>query len=282
MVEDSLRSKVRRELGENEHEADWIISHVTKLSQEDFILKSREITEAEENEIMEIVARRNAGEPLQYILGETEFMGLPFKVTEDTLIPRQDTETLVETVVEKIKDKDKEVRVLDIGTGTGCIGISIAKLCPNAKVTLLDYSDAILDVAKENAELNGVNVDIIRCDILEEIPEGKYDFIVSNPPYIETDTIFSLDNIVKSYEPPEALDGGFDGLLFYQRIVEDLVETLLEENGYIAFEIGYNQGEAVEEILEEGDFSGIKVIQDPCENDRVVIGKYKASLFNFE
>ncbi len=282
MVEDSLRSKVRRELGENEHEADWIISHVTKLSQEDFILKSREITEAEENEIMEIVARRNAGEPLQYILGETEFMGLPFKVTEDTLIPRQDTETLVETVIEKIKDKDKEVRVLDIGTGTGCIGISIAKLCPNAKVTLLDYSDAILDVAKENAELNGVNVDIIRCDILEEIPEGKYDFIVSNPPYIETDTIFSLDNIVKSYEPPEALDGGFDGLLFYQRIVEDLVETLLEENGYIAFEIGYNQGEAVEEILEEGDFSGVKVIQDPCENDRVVIGKYKASLFNFE
>lgn len=282
MVEDSLRSKVRRELGENEHEADWIISHVTKLSQEDFILKSREITEAEENEIMEIVARRNAGEPLQYILGETEFMGLPFKVTEDTLIPRQDTETLVETVIEKIKDKDKEVRVLDIGTGTGCIGISIAKLCPNAKVTLLDYSDAILDVAKENAELNGVNVDIIRCDILEEVPEGKYDFIVSNPPYIETDTIFSLDNIVKSYEPPEALDGGFDGLLFYQRIVEDLVETLLEENGYIAFEIGYNQGEAVEEILEEGDFSGVKVIQDPCENDRVVIGKYKASLFNFE
>ncbi len=282
MVEDSLRQRVRRELGENEHEADWIISHVTKLSQEELILKPREITEAEENEIMEIVARRNAGEPLQYILGETEFMGLPFKVTEDTLIPRQDTETLVETVIEKIKNKDKEVRVLDIGTGTGCIGISIAKLCPNAKVTLLDYSDAILDVAKENAELNGVEVELIRCDILEEIPEGKYDIIVSNPPYIETDTIFSLDNIVKSYEPPEALDGGFDGLLFYQRIVEDLVETLLEENGLIAFEIGYNQGEAVSEILDEGDFSGIKVIQDPCENDRVVIGKYKASLFNFE
>lgn len=280
MVEDSLRCKVRRELGENEHEADWIISHVTKLTQEELILKPRKITEAEETEIMDIVARRNAGEPLQYILGETEFMGLPFKVTEDTLIPRQDTETLVETVIEKIKDKDKEVRVLDIGTGTGCIGISIAKLCPNAKVTLLDYSDAILDVARENAELNGVNVDIIRCDILEEIPEGKYDIIVSNPPYIETDTIFSLDNIVKSYEPPEALDGGFDGLLFYQRIVEDLVETILEENGLIAFEIGYNQGEAVEEILDEGEFSGIKVIKDPCDNDRVVIAKYKASLFS--
>lgn len=279
MVEDSLRSKVRRELGENEHEADWIISHVTKFSQEDFILNPREITDDEVNAIMNIVARRNSGEPLQYILGETEFMGLTFKVTEDTLIPRQDTETLVETVIEKIKDKEKQIRVLDIGTGTGCIGISIAKFCPNAKVTLLDYSDAILDVAKENAELNGVNVEIMRCDVLEEIPEGKYDIIVSNPPYIETDTIFSLDNIVKSYEPPEALDGGFDGLMFYQRIVEDLVETILEENGLIAFEIGYNQGEAVTEILDDGDFSGIKVIQDPCENDRVVIGKYKASLF---
>ncbi len=278
MVEDSLRSKVRRELGENEHEADWIISHVTKLSQEDFILNPREITDEENDAIMDIVERRNSGEPLQYILGETEFMGLLFKVTEDTLIPRQDTETLVETVIEKIKDK--EVTVLDLGTGCGCVGISIAKMCPNVKVTLLDYSDAILDVARENAEINGVDVEIIRCDILEEIPEGKYDIIVSNPPYIETDTIFSLDNIVKSYEPPEALDGGFDGLLFYQRICEDLVESILEEGGMIAFEIGYNQGEAVSEILDENDFSSIKVLQDPCENDRVVIGKYKASLFS--
>ena len=278
MVEDSLRSKVRRELGENEHEADWIISHVTKLSQEDFILNPREITDEENDAIMDIVERRNSGEPLQYILGETEFMGLLFKVTEDTLIPRQDTETLVETVIEKIKDK--EVTVLDLGTGCGCVGISLAKMCPNVKVTLLDYSDAILDVARENAEINGVDVEIIRCDILEEIPKGKYDIIVSNPPYIETDTIFSLDNIVKSYEPPEALDGGFDGLLFYQRICEDLVESILEEGGMIAFEIGYNQGESVSEILDENDFSGIKVLQDPCENDRVVIGKYKASLFS--
>lgn len=278
MVIGSLRSEVRSELGDNEHEGDWIISHVTKMSQEDFVRNPREITEEEVNEIMDIVSRRNAGEPLQYILGETEFMGMPFKVTEDVLIPRQDTETLVETVVEKIKDKS--VRVLDIGTGSGCVGISIAKLCPNARVTLLDYSDAILDVAKENAELNDVIVELMRCDVLEEIPEGKYDVIVSNPPYIETDTIFSLDNIVKSYEPPEALDGGFDGLLFYQRICEDLVEEILCENGFIAFEIGYNQGEAVEEIMDEADFSGIKVIKDPCDNDRVVIGKYKASLFS--
>ncbi len=280
MVIGSLRQEVRSELGENEHEGDWIISHVTGMSQEDFIINPREITEDEYKAVMGIVERRNAGEPLQYILGKTEFMGLPFKVTKDTLIPRQDTEALVETVVEKIGDK--EFRVLDIGTGTGCVGISIAKLCPNTKVTLLDCFDAILDVAKENAELNGVNVELVRCDVLEEIPEGKFDVIVSNPPYIETDTIFSLDNIVKSYEPPEALDGGFDGLMFYQRICEDLVESLLEEGGFVAFEIGYNQSEAVEEIMRDNEFSGIKTIKDACDNDRVVIGKYKASLFSKE
>lgn len=277
MVVGSLRTEVRKELGENEHEADWIISHVTKMSQEDFIKNPREITDEEVAEIMDIVSRRNSGEPLQYILGETEFMGLKFKVNELVLIPRQDTETLVETVIKKIKDK--EVKVLDIGTGSGCVGISIAKFCPNAEVTLLDYSEAILEVASENAKLNGVDVKLEHCDILEEIPEGKYDVIVSNPPYIETDTIFSLDNIVTSYEPPEALDGGFDGLLFYQRIAE-IAPEIMEENSYIAFEIGYNQGESVSEILDEAEFSGIKVIKDLCENDRVVTGKYKASLFS--
>ena len=281
MVVGSLRSDVRRELGENEHEADWIISHVTKMSQEDFIKNPREITDEEVAAVKEMVARRKMGEPLQYILGETEFMGLKFKVNEFVLIPRQDTETLVETVVERMNDrKDKNVKVLDIGTGSGCVGISIAKLCPNADVTLLDYSDAILEIAKENADNNGVCVNIQKCDILEEIPDGKYDVIVSNPPYIETDTIFSLDNIVSSYEPVEALDGGFDGLMFYQRIVEELADEIMNENSFIAFEIGYNQGEAVSEILDEAEFSGVKVIQDPCENDRVVVGKYKASLFS--
>ena len=212
MVVGSMRTEVRKELGENEHEADWIISHVTKMSQEDFIKNPREITAQEEAEIMDIVSRRNSGEPLQYILGETEFMGLTFKVNDLVLIPRQDTETLVETVVKKIKDK--EVRVLDIGTGSGCVGISIAKLCPNADVTLLDYSEAILEVASENAKLNGVEVKLEHCDILEEIPEGKFDVIVSNPPYIETDTIFSLDNIVTSYEPPEAPHVKYDDLIY--------------------------------------------------------------------
>lgn len=277
MVVGSLRTEVRKELGDNEHEADWIITHVTKMSQEEFIKNPREITDVEYEEIMSIVSRRNQGEPLQYILGETEFMGLVFKVNDAVLIPRQDTETLVETVIKKIKDK--KVRVLDIGAGSGCVGISIAKFCPDAEVTLLDYSEAVLEVAGQNAELNGVNVNLVKCDILEEIPDGKFDVIVSNPPYIETDTIFSLDNIVSMYEPPEALDGGFDGLMFYQRIAE-LAPELLEDNSFIAFEIGYTQGEAVSEILDDAEFSGIKVIEDPCGNERVVTAKYKSSLFS--
>ncbi len=276
MVIGQLRSEVRKQLGDNGHEADWIISHVTDMSQADFVLHPREVTDAELEEIKEIVKKRNSGMPLQYILGETEFMGLKFLVNELTLIPRADTETLVETVISKIGKK--KLKVLDIGTGSGCIGISIAKLCKNTEVTLLDYSDGILSVAKKNAELNGVDVKLEKCDILEEIPEGKYDIVVSNPPYIETETIFSLDNIVSSYEPVEALDGGFDGLMFYRRIIE-IASDILEEGGLIAFEIGYNQGEEVVEMLKEEGFSGVKLKQDACDNDRVVIARLKPNLF---
>lgn len=278
MVVSTLRSSLREQLGDDAHEADWIISHVTKMSQADFILHPRDITEEEMKKIEEIVLRRKLGEPLQYILGETEFMGMVFRVNENVLIPRADTETLVETVIEKIGDE--KVRVLDIGTGSGCVGISIAKKCPNAEVTLLDYSDAVLNVADANAALNKVKVKIVKCDILEEIPQGEFDIIVSNPPYIETDTIFSLDNMVTSYEPPEALDGGFDGLMFYRRIVEEVAEEILADDGVIAFEIGYNQGESVSEILDEAGYSAIRVIKDPCGNDRVVAAKDKKSFFD--
>lgn len=277
MVVSTLRSEVRKQLKENGHEADWIISHATGMSQSDFIMHPRDITDDEMRKINEIIERRNSGEPLQYILGYTEFMGMVFHVNELTLIPRQDTETLVETVISHIGGSS--VRVLDIGTGSGCIGISIAKLCKNAKVTLLDYSDAILAVAKENAELNGVEVEALRCDILEEIPKGEYDVIVSNPPYIETETIFSLDNIVSSYEPVEALDGGFDGLMFYQRIIEEVASEILADDGVVAFEIGHTQGEDVSEILREADYSSIKVLRDPCGNDRVVTARKKTGLF---
>lgn len=272
MVISRLRAELRRRLGENGHEADWIIMHVTGMDQSGLVLGGRELTAAELSRIEELAERRMSGEPLQYILGETEFMGLPFKVDKRVLIPRADTETLAETVIEYIGDK--RMSVLDIGTGSGCIGISIAKLCPKSEVTLLDLSAPALDVAAANAEQNGVQVRLLRCDILTQTPPGSYDVIVSNPPYIETGVIDGLDGTVKDYEPTAALDGGADGLRFYRRIAS-AAPGMLKRGGYIAFEIGYDQGRSVTELLKENGFSHTALIRDPCGNDRVVTAGLK-------
>ena len=184
--------------------------------------------------------------------------------------PRADTETLAEAAAEYIGNN--RARVLDIGTGSGCIGISIAKLCCGAEVTLLDISAAALETAEKNAEENGVSAECMRCDILNEVPAGKYDVIVSNPPYIRTDVIDGLDATVREYEPLSALDGGADGLMFYRRITE-IAPLMLTDGGLLAYEIGYDQGEAVTELLAESGFCEVKLIQDPCGNDRVVIGR---------
>lgn len=278
MVTGRLRAQLRRELGENAHEADWILSAVTGMDQNDFVLAPREITPEELRWIGDIVRRRNSGEPLQYILGETEFMGLVFKVTPDTLIPRADTETLVETAVGEIADR--AVSVLDIGTGCGCVGISIAKLCKNTAVTLLDYRGEILETAAQNAALNAVSVRCVQCDILKEIPDGAFDVIVSNPPYIAAEVIEGLDSTVKDHEPYTALNGGADGLMFYRRIAAIAAAGLLKADGYIAFEIGYDQGGAVSEILKENGFSEIAVIRDLCDNNRVAAAVRGAGLKN--
>lgn len=247
-----------------------MIMHVTGFSRSELVLAPREVTPEELERIDDIVKRRESGEPLQYILGETEFMGLRFRVTPDTLIPRADTETLAEAAAEYIGNN--RARVLDIGTGSGCIGISIAKLCCGAEVTLLDISAAALKIAEKNAEDNGVYVKLLRCDILNEMPEGKYDVIVSNPPYIRTDVIDSLDATVREYEPLSALDGGGDGLMFYRRITE-LAPLMLANGGLLAYEIGYDQGAVVTGLLAESGFCEVKLIKDPCGNDRVVIGR---------
>ena len=270
MVISQLRIKLRTQLNENPNEADWIISYVTGLTQSDFILNNRSVTDKEAEQINKIISRRNSGEPLQYILGETEFMGYKFKVNPATLIPRQDTELLVETTAGLIGNT--EAKVLDIGTGSGCIGISLAKLCNSSRITLLDFSKKALETAKENAVLNNVECDTVLCDILSEIPHGKFDVIVSNPPYIETETVKTLDKTVKDFEPVTALDGGDDGLIFYRRITE-ISKNMLSESGFIVFEIGYNQGKSVSDILSKNGFKDIEIIKDYCGNDRVVKGR---------
>ncbi|MGN0148982.1 MAG: peptide chain release factor N(5)-glutamine methyltransferase [Clostridia bacterium] len=272
MVISELVKYVREQLDDNaEFEARQLVMHIMGINHTELILKSRaEVSEEITSEIMRCVKRRKNGEPLQYIIGTAEFMSLEFKVTPDTLIPRSDTETLVETVIDCIGER--KVTLLDIGSGTGCIGISVAHYT-NADVTFVDVSRSALSIAEENAKKHNINAEFINMDILQQIPIGKYDIIVSNPPYIETEVIETLQREVKDYEPVLALDGGADGLKFYRRIAE-IAPSLLNANGILAFEIGYNQGKAVFEILQK-NFENVKLINDLCGNDRVVIGSLK-------
>ncbi len=214
-----------------------------------------------------VLNKRAEHVPLQYITGEQEFMGIPFRVNEAVLIPRQDTETLVE---EALKITRPSMKVLDMCTGSGCILISILKNVVDVEGYGYDISKQAIKVAKENAKLNNVNATFERSDLFEEVVD-KFDIIVSNPPYIPTDVIGGLMPEVAVYEPMQALDGKEDGLHFYRRIVAEASEYL-NPNGRLLFEIGHDQGEAVSALMREAGFSGVRVIKDLAGNDRVVIG----------
>ena len=273
MVISELIFQIKSMLLDNaEFEAREIVMSVLGLSRNDLIIKSRdEVNPEKVNDALEIAKRRQSGEPLQYILGTAEFMSLDFKVSRETLIPRSDTETLVEFVLHKLNDK--KASVLDIGTGTGCIGISLGYYNKKLDVTLADFKQSILETASENAKLNCVDVNTVCIDIMNEKPHGKFDVIVSNPPYIESDVIPTLQTEVKDFEPVTALDGGTDGLDFYRRITE-LTPELLNKGGLLAFEIGYNQGKEVYELMQK-DFEDLQIVKDLCGNDRVVAGVIK-------
>ena len=213
------------------------------------------------------VKKRAEHIPLQYITGETEFMGLNFKVNSSVLIPRQDTEVLVEEALKVVKPG---MDVLDMCTGSGCIIISILHNVSDAKGYAADISKQAINIAKENAKLHEVPVLFERSDLFENI-SGTYDVIVSNPPYIPTDVIPELMPEVKEFEPVEALDGKEDGLFFYRKIVAES-RQYLKENGHLMFEIGYDQGKAVSDMMREAGFKEVRVIKDLSGNDRVVTG----------
>lgn len=215
-----------------------------------------------------LVEQRRKRIPVQYITGEQEFMGLSFRVTPAVLVPRQDTEILVDTVLHRIGERT--VQVLDLCTGSGCIAVSLAKLAANAVVTAADISTEALAVAAENGKRNNVEVCFVESDLFSGV-EGLFDVIVSNPPYIPSADILDLEPEVKEHEPMLALDGTADGLFFYRQIVRQAVSHL-REAGILAFEIGYNQAEAVTQMMEEAGFSDIQVIKDLAGLDRVVIG----------
>ena len=226
-----------------------------------------EITEQTLAEYECALKKRAERIPVQYITGETEFMGLPFKVNSNVLIPRQDTETLVEEALKVIRPG---MKVLDICTGSGCIIISIMHFAKEIEGFASDISRHAINLAKENAKMNNVSVTFETGDLFDHI-RGNYDVIVSNPPYIRTEEIPKLMPEVQNFEPVQALDGKADGLYFYRRIVEEAKEYL-NPNGFLLFEIGYDQGKEVPELMENEKKKNVKVIKDLAGNDRVVSG----------
>ena len=223
---------------------------------------------------------RAAGMPVQYITGEQEFMGIPFKVNENVLIPRQDTETLVEEIISMVKEQKKDPRggyqILDLCCGSGAIGVSLCKYLKNVKVTAADVSGNALSVARENAESAKVvkQMKFIEGDLFSTFRKGiggtKFHIIASNPPYIKKDVIPTLQREIAEHEPLLALDGGEDGLKFYRRILAEAPD-FLRPAGMLFLEIGHDQAEAVTALARDMErFETIEVVKDLADNDRVV------------
>lgn len=215
----------------------------------------------------QLIEKRASHIPLQHLTGVQEFMGYPFKVNENVLIPRQDTEVLVEETLKSAKGK----KVLDMCTGSGCIIISLAKLGNLEKAVGVDISRAALETAVENARSLEAEVVFVESNLFDKIEE-TFDIIVSNPPYIESAEVDKLMPEVKEHEPRLALDGTEDGLYFYRKIIEE-AEQYLAKDGELFFEIGYNQGEAVSALMKANGYKDVKVIKDLPGLDRVVTGK---------
>jgi len=236
------------------------------------------LNQKQENEFSQLIQIRKNKMPIKYILGECEFMSMDFIVKPGVLIPRPDTEVLVEEVIKQIKEKGY-TKICDVCSGSGAIGIAIAKFIKETQVTLYDISEEALEVSKLNIErfdlshrVNDEFSDLLQVPIKQN---KKYDVIVSNPPYIREAVIPTLMEDVKNYEPLIALCGGKDGLDFYRRITEESL-LVLEKGGMLAFEIGYDQKDEIEEILLKSGFKEIECIKDLSGNDRVI----KAILIN--
>ena len=252
-----------------------ILEYTLKKPKEYLIIyDNKEITSKERDSYVKNLKRLIQGEPLQYITGLQEFMKLKFLVTKDVLIPQPDTEILVEEVI-SIASKTQNAMILDLCTGSGAIAISISKILPNAKIIATDISKKALEIAKQNAKLNGVlnNIEFIESNMFEKIKDLKFDVIVSNPPYIPTEDIKKLPKDVQG-EPVLALDGGKDGLDFYRKIIKNAYR-FLNRPGVIALEIGYNQKDEVKKIINsEKKYIETYVKKDLCQNDRVIVTKY--------
>lgn len=254
----------------------YLLEYVTGVSKAMYFAEpERAVSEENADRYIDCIRRRAAHIPLQHITGEQEFMGYPFYVNEHVLIPRQDTETLVEEAIQVMRPK---MKILDMCTGSGCIVLSILKMCREKYyMTELqgigaDVSEEALKVARENGRRLEVPVTWIHSDLFAKIPEEeKYDVIVSNPPYIETAVIDTLQEEVRLHDPYIALDGKEDGLYFYRRIISE-AGKYLKPQGKLMFEIGCEQAKAVEELMKNAGYEQITVKKDLAGLDRVVYG----------
>ena len=251
-------------------EAEWIVTLAVGKSRisevYNYILSSDD-----ESKIDTIVDERIKGKPLAYILGNTDFYGRNYLVNSNVLIPRPETEILVENVINIIKSSQQKLKVLDLCTGSGVIGISIA-LETHSNVHCSDISNDAIKVAKDNAIKNNANVRFILSDLFSNINE-KFDIIVSNPPYIKNDDVEYLDREVRCFEPLLALVGGNTGLEIYEKIIKQ-APKYLNKSGLLCFEIGIGQSQYVKKMMET-DFEDIKIISDYNKIERVIIGKLR-------
>ena len=254
----------------------YLLEYVTGVSKAMYFAEpERAVSEENADRYIDCIRRRAAHIPLQHITGEQEFMGYPFCVNEHVLIPRQDTEILVEEAIQVMRPK---MKVLDMCTGSGCIVLSILKMCREKYYMTdlqgigADVSEEALKVARENGRRLEVPVTWIQSDLFAKIPEEeKYDVIVSNPPYIETAVIDTLQEEVRLHDPYIALDGKEDGLYFYRRIISE-AGKYLKTQGKLMFEIGCDQAESVEELMKNAGYEQITVKKDLAGLDRVVYG----------
>lgn len=248
----------------------WLLmEYVCRIDRSFYFLHEKDEMDVKQlKQYEELALQRSHRIPLQYLTGEQEFMGLNFSVTPDVLIPRQDTEVLVEETLKYLKPG---MKVLDLCTGSGCIAVSLKYMVPESLVWAADISEKALAVARNNAERIGVQISFIESDVMDHIEE-MFDIIVSNPPYIRSDVIPTLMPEVKCHEPMRALDGSDDGLLFYNKITEAAIGHL-NPGGMLLYEIGNDQAREVSDIMKRNGFIEIYTIKDLAGLDRVTVGR---------
>ena len=254
-------------------DARWIAEDVLCLTRQELVFEGdRAIPRHQLYRLEAMLDRRAAGEPVQYILGNADFMGLRFRVDGAVLIPRQDTETLVEATLIELRQRPGRPALLDLCAGSGCVGLSLASLAPNARITLADVSHEALEIARANQKDLGVKVELRQGDLFNAVGRERFDIIASNPPYIPTGELSGLQRELR-FEPRIALDGGEDGLDFYRRIAEGAVDHL-NPGGAIFLEVGINEAQPVLELVKArlpGAQAG--TVKDLNGVERVVFGK---------